>query len=202
MHRMTCPRCCSNDSLIKLIDVIQAHCKLIHIKEKGAGITAFVQTLRRALLACFACTKQAYLWLLCGDDGDGSSSTGALTKSSFNTCTTPQSRTARKEFAFDETAWNTSSRPVLPPTALRDDGTTWTWSPDDTKIWTEVSGKEIQKVLIKAILELYLWRKKFGRPFLNVNKSSRDGDLSSLTIILCTITFVPLSLILAKTEHT
>ena len=92
MHRMTCPRYCSNDSLIKLIDAIQAHCKLIHIKEKGAGITAFVQTLRRALLACLACTKQAYLWLLCGDDGDGSSSTGALTKSSFNTCTTPQSR--------------------------------------------------------------------------------------------------------------
>ena len=59
---MTCPRCCSNDSLIKLIDAIQAHCKLIHIKEKGAGITAFVQTLREklCLLALPARSKSTY----------------------------------------------------------------------------------------------------------------------------------------------
>ena len=62
MHRMTCPRCCSNDSLIKLIDAIPAHCKLIHIKEKGAGITAFVQTLREKLcsLALPARSKPTY----------------------------------------------------------------------------------------------------------------------------------------------
>ena len=66
---MTCPRCCSNDSLIKLIDAIQAYCKLIHIKEKGAGITAFVQTERScALLACLHASlcylPPAWKWLV------------------------------------------------------------------------------------------------------------------------------------------
>ena len=160
MHRMTCPRCCSNDSLIKLIDAIQAHYKLIHIKEKGAGITAFVQTLKEELcsLALPARSKPTYSSCVV---------MMAMVVVELEQLRNPAStlvlhhkaeRRGRNLFLMKQLGTLRQGQ-SSPPTARWDDGTTWTWSPDDTNIYTEVSGKEIQKVLIKAMHKLHMWGK-------------------------------------------
>ena len=139
MHRMTCPRCCSNDSLIKLIDAIQAHCKLIHIKEKGAGITAFVQTLKSALLvalpvwskptysSCVVMMAMVEVVVVVAQLRNPASTLALHHKAE---------RRGRNLLLMKQLGTLRQGQSPRPPT----DGSTWIWSPDDTNIYTEVSG--------------------------------------------------------------